>query len=172
MNILLTNRCNRRCPYCFAAERVSYTGRSDSCATSAPECISVEDFRTAIDFILRSKRPGVGLLGGEPSLHPHFPELLRHALGVGLRLTVFTNGMFPDAHIEELSTLSRDEMSHLSLVVNVNHPDISSETERQAQSRVFQSLAGACRLGCNIYEANLDLSYLVDLIRQHKLVRH
>ena len=62
-NILLTQKCNQKCPYCFA----SYNEGNDY--------ISKENFVKAIKFLKKTPGEKIGLLGGEPLLHPEFAEL-------------------------------------------------------------------------------------------------
>ena len=60
-NIMLTDSCNLRCPYCFANEFVG-GGKNE---------ISEEAFEKAARFILGDgKQSFVGLIGGEPLTHP------------------------------------------------------------------------------------------------------
>lgn len=171
MNILLTNTCNRRCPYCFAAERISYTIEEEGEAKPAPKFISRGDFEAAVAFAVLGRQPVVGLLGGEPSLHPEFVDLLLHAVDAGIRPKVFTNGMFPKKHLERLVALE-PQQRRFTFIVNLNHPDITSAREREAQERLFEAMPRDCQLSCNIYDSDLDLTYLVETITRFGLRRH
>jgi len=79
MNILLTNSCNRGCKYCFAIERISHQTPDASPPRPPHEAreISTENFMKAIRFAKKSGQKVVGILGGEPSLHTHFTDLLQ-----------------------------------------------------------------------------------------------
>ena len=64
-NIMMTDVCNLRCPYCFANEFVNKDTNE----------ISEENFRKAVDFIVGDgSHSSVGLIGGEPTVHSHFEE--------------------------------------------------------------------------------------------------
>jgi len=65
-NIMLTKRCNLKCPYCFAEEFVNKSG----------DDISIENFKVALDFALTNPHEQIGLIGGEPTLHNNFKEIL------------------------------------------------------------------------------------------------
>ena len=84
-NIMLTYRCNLHCPYCFANEFVNKQNTD----------ISVSNFRKAVDFLTRTGTASIGLIGGEPTLHPAFQILMemliadRRISGVTLYTKVF-----------------------------------------------------------------------------------
>lgn len=78
--IHLTNRCNLRCPHCYASSSV---GRKD-----LPTPLV---FRL-IDELAQQSAKKVILSGGEPLLHPDFRKILEYASFRGLSLTVLTNG--------------------------------------------------------------------------------
>ena len=69
-NLVITRSCVRHCPYCFASE---YMDKADA-------CMSWDDYIYALDFMARSKVDAVAVMGGEPSLHPHFVEFIEYAL--------------------------------------------------------------------------------------------
>ena len=101
MNVLLTGKCNRRCPYCFAAARISFpTGVRAADPAAPPEFISEADFQAVLDFVRRGREPVLGVLGGEPSLHLGFVDLLGRAWTAGLETKVFINGLWPEDRID------------------------------------------------------------------------
>jgi 7,8-dihydro-6-hydroxymethylpterin dimethyltransferase len=86
-NLDLTNRCNLRCPYCFANAAVQpYVYEPD-----------LEKIREMIDraLELRPKRmQAVQFSGGEPTLSPHFLEACRLVKARGINMIqVATNGI-------------------------------------------------------------------------------
>jgi radical SAM protein with 4Fe4S-binding SPASM domain len=78
----ITRRCNLRCIHCY----------SDSDAREYPGELTLEQCHAVIDDLARFGVPALLLSGGEPLIHPHFFELASHARGLGLRLTLSTNG--------------------------------------------------------------------------------
>ena len=83
----LTNRCNLRCPFCFA----------NSAVTGKVYEVSLEQVRQMLELI-RSVRPApspcLQYSGGEPTLHPDFIECLRLAKQAGFaQIQVATNGI-------------------------------------------------------------------------------
>ena len=61
-NILLTYSCNLRCPYCFANE---FVGKENT-------DITIENLLKVVSFITRTGPANIGLIGGEPTLHPGY----------------------------------------------------------------------------------------------------
>jgi uncharacterized radical SAM superfamily Fe-S cluster-containing enzyme len=88
MTILdLTNRCNLRCPFCFANANVQdyvYEPGLDQLKAMMDQTLD-----------LRPKRlQAIQFSGGEPTLSPHFLEICRHAKTKGFRMIqAATNGI-------------------------------------------------------------------------------
>ncbi len=81
----ITNACDLRCPICFTYNRTDQTF-----------FMSEEAFVEQIDFVIDAAGPVdlVNITGGEPTLHPELPRLLRHARRPEIgRITVNTNGL-------------------------------------------------------------------------------
>ncbi len=82
VDLYVTSQCNRRCTYCFLP-----TGFFTSGAR-----MSLDAFSGVVTWCLRYGVGEVTLLGGEPSLHPSFAEMVATACGRGLDVRVVTNG--------------------------------------------------------------------------------
>ena len=79
----LTTRCNLHCRHCYA---------DAGPAAPAQGRMALDDWRAAIDEALDLGVRAVQFIGGEPTLHPHFRELLAHAAKASLELVeVYTN---------------------------------------------------------------------------------
>ena len=81
--------CNLRCPFCHNASLV--LPREDS-----PPGMSIAEF---LDFLRKRKNrlQGVCITGGEPTLHPDLPDLLRQIHLLGYEVKLDTNGTHPEA---------------------------------------------------------------------------
>lgn len=106
LTVELTNSCNLHCPYCLRDEDALYHHRA--------EFIPVELVRS----ILRQARDvagitEVGFTGGEPTLHPHFAELIGACGSVGIKASFVTNGWHFQKLWPKLLT-HRDTLSHIS----------------------------------------------------------
>lgn len=121
MNLLLTNKCNQRCPYCFLAGTLDHVDK-------AMEEISIDNFEIALkyarEFLDFGLKKRINLLGGEPTLHSRFEELLRKAIyqktkdnaDVIFPVHVFSNGLFD---IDLARFLAKEPCG---LLLNVNEP--------------------------------------------------
>jgi len=174
MNILVTNSCNRKCPYCFAQERISYQAgdAGETAVGKAPARISLADYRIALNFAKASGEQRVGLLGGEPSLHPNFIELLDEAWNLGLQTSIFTNGTWSPRLIADFQARVRDGKRRANIIVNVNHPDDTPAAEREAQEYLLSRLGRFCTLSFNIYREDFEPFFLVDLIKRFNGAGH
>ncbi|MDX9787128.1 MAG: radical SAM protein [Desulfobacterales bacterium] len=81
MEIEFSLRCNFRCAYCYAPHENYFKDE-----------LTVVEIQSAI---LQAKAIGaekIIILGGEPSIYPHTPELIRFIHALGLQTEIFTNG--------------------------------------------------------------------------------
>ncbi|MBQ7906787.1 MAG: radical SAM protein [Clostridia bacterium] len=152
-NIALLNRCNLRCPYCFAD---SYTGE-------ARQDIDLNTLVSLLDFCASDGK--VGIIGGEPLLHNNISEImeiLRHDRRFH-SITIFTNGIFLEKIADFLSYPA------FSLLINVNsRRDIGEKSFEKIKSNISLCLEKMDKervgLGINVYEENQDFSDLLELI--------
>lgn len=77
----LTSRCNLSCRHCYLS--AGPNGRAE---------LGKDVVRRALDDFAAAGGLSVTLSGGEPLLHPDWSSLAAHAVGLGLRATVATNG--------------------------------------------------------------------------------
>ncbi|WP_147944533.1 radical SAM protein [Microbispora sp. CSR-4] len=77
----LTGRCQLACTHCYA----------DSSPTGSHGTMTAEDWHRVITQGAALGVRQAQFIGGEPTLHPHFAELLTHTLEAGVSVEVFTN---------------------------------------------------------------------------------
>jgi MoaA/NifB/PqqE/SkfB family radical SAM enzyme len=82
VDMYITSQCNRRCTYCFLPRDFFAAGMR----------MNMEDFAGAVSWSQLHGASEITLLGGEPSLHPSFPDMVALTSGLGLRVRVVTNG--------------------------------------------------------------------------------
>ena len=158
-NIMLTYRCNLHCPYCFANEFVNKE-KTD---------ITLGNFLQAVSFMTRAEPTRIGLIGGEPTIHPGFGTfmdlLAAHPRVYGV--TVYTNGLLTDRWIPQLTRKT------VKLLVNVNSPLVIGEKafdtiRRNLDALIFeQGMKEQIRLGINLYSNDMDYTYIMDLLRRY-----
>ncbi|MEU0689542.1 radical SAM protein [Streptomyces uncialis] len=82
LSMEITARCQLTCPsHCYAQAGPT---RGHGSMTGA-------DWHRLIDEAAALGTTTVQLIGGEPTLHPDFSDLVRHAVKVGLRVRVYSN---------------------------------------------------------------------------------
>lgn len=97
VNVLLTNFCNQNCAFCFAAQEMANKriGRQ----------MSLVDFKkTVLKIKKEGKNQSIKLLGGEPTLHSHFREVIDFGLKHLNHIQIFTNGIFNQSLTDFLIT--------------------------------------------------------------------
>jgi MoaA/NifB/PqqE/SkfB family radical SAM enzyme len=82
VDVYITSQCNRRCTYCFLPSDFFASGLR----------MTVDAFSDVVTWCVRNGVDEITFLGGEPSLHPSFPEMVSHASDRGLNVRVVTNG--------------------------------------------------------------------------------
>ena len=82
VDVYVTSQCNRRCTYCFLPSDFFASGMR----------MSVEAFSDVVAWCLRYSVDEITFLGGEPSLHSSFADMVSLASGRGLDVRVVTNG--------------------------------------------------------------------------------
>src|SRR5512147_2414606 len=111
-NLVVADVCNMKCAFCFARD---YLDASN--ADSAPRFIALDVFEQQLDFLARSGINEIRLIGGEPTLHPHFPELIAAAQQIGKHIVVFTHGLLSETVMACLESLPVEQCT---VLVNVN----------------------------------------------------
>lgn len=150
MNILLTTHCNLDCGYCFA----------QSIRSEKAE-MSLEEFKVLVSTLTPEKDP-VRLMGGEPTLHSHYPEIIRMLKAQKYHVVVFTNG---------LHKVLRTTSPYLPdrILMNVNDWESYSRAQRAAIRKNLSFLGGRAGLGYTILETQFDLSVHRALILENHL---
>jgi sulfatase maturation enzyme AslB (radical SAM superfamily) len=160
-NVLITNQCNRTCSYCFAKKEINQS-RQKSRDRKMQAHMCLEDFDRVIEFFRRSEMKIMRILGGEPTLHPHFPQVVDKAINAGFDVLLFTGGLVSS---RVCGYLKKIDPKRLTLIVNVSCTnDTSKPGEFERVTRTVQRLAEFSMLGYTIYDLNIDSSFLIDLV--------
>ncbi|MFR4579820.1 radical SAM protein [Clostridium sp.] len=162
-NIMLTYGCNLKCPYCFANEFVN----------KKSNYISKENFIKAINFLTHDDVARVGLIGGEPTLHPYFKDFLEYLIENRRvsETTIYTNGILLNNYINQVIT------PKFRLLVNCNSPkEIGEDAFEKLRSNLDvlinkHYMRERINLGINLYSDDLDYSYIIDLLKMCGLHR-
>jgi radical SAM protein with 4Fe4S-binding SPASM domain len=155
-NLTVSAVCNQHCPYCFTSDHLGDSRVSRS-------FLEVRDFDARLDFLDRSGIDQVRLLGGEPTLHPEFPRLIKHAQARDKKIVVFTNGLMPEEPLACLEELSAKECN---VLVNVNEPAEAGEETIKRQRTTIRRLGERALLGFNIYRTDFQPDFLLSLVAE------
>lgn len=161
MNIMITTQCNLDCHYCFARESSS-RGRQE---------MSLPIFKKALEFVKGDKYiEFVGIIGGEPLLHPQFQDIIMYILNdknIG-KVRIFTNGLLLERYKELLFN------KKISIVINCNSPqDMGIANYKKLINNIdlFMSKKRKSQIdfGINIYDIKKDYSYFLEIIRKYNV---
>jgi len=84
----LTNACNLNCPYCYIEEKNSTRKKR------LPHELTLEETLQVIDVFHFLGAKTVDLVGaGEPTIDPHFKDIVTHIHALGMTTSLFTNGI-------------------------------------------------------------------------------
>lgn len=96
--LMLSNRCDLRCHgchYAYTHTRGPWVGHADKPQDSVSSG-DLMDFDLACSILSQLAATGVKSVtlsgGGEPSVHPRFDDIIKHARAVGLELGIYSHG--------------------------------------------------------------------------------
>ncbi|RJQ61048.1 MAG: radical SAM protein [Stygiobacter sp.] len=118
-SIDLTNACNLNCPYCYIEEK-----NSERKVRKPNELTLVETLRI-IDDLKNCGAKTINIVGaGEPTIDPHFEEIINYIHSKGLTTVLFTNGI-RFVYYQKLLRLLYDR--NVSIVLKYNFTDAKNQ---------------------------------------------
>ncbi|HEV7888741.1 MAG TPA: GTP 3',8-cyclase MoaA [Acidimicrobiales bacterium] len=148
LRISVTDRCNFRCTYCMPEEGMEWLPRS--------EVLTFEEIaRVARICVERFGFDGIRLTGGEPTVRAHLPVLVEKLAGLGVDLSMTTNGA-------TLRLLAEDLRAAGLRRVNVSLDSLRPErflalTRRDALDKVLDGIDAAIEAGFDPVKVNCVL---------------
>ncbi|MFA9189223.1 GTP 3',8-cyclase MoaA [Flavobacterium magnesitis] len=94
LRISLIEKCNLRCTYCMPAEGIALTPKKELMTADEVFAIAQTFVNKGVDKIR--------LTGGEPLLRKDFPEIIEKLAQLETEISITTNGILIDRHIEVL----------------------------------------------------------------------
>lgn len=156
-NIMINSNCNLKCKYCFANDFVN----------REIDDISIGNFQSAIDFIKRdTNKAFIGIVGGEPTLHPRINEILDIAINDAAvqDITVYSNGLL----LERIMTKLKNPKVHV--LINCNSAgDIGEASFEKMKQNIKTAVEEngmneKIHLGINLYDTKMNIDYIFDLL--------
>ena len=165
-NILLTQKCVRSCPYCFAKKQMN--------EGDAGDIIKWEDLVYLADLFIGGGCREMRFLGGEPTLHPQFADFLAYSLKRGFSVTVFSSGIMSDKIKDGLRQVYRtipEAAKNVSFLCNLNDPELSPASETRRVEEFLEEFGAWVMPGFNIYRKDFSLDFLFRYINRYGLRR-
>jgi radical SAM protein with 4Fe4S-binding SPASM domain len=166
MNLLVTDYCNRACPYCFARNKVRV---NEEISSFSGKSISLENVDVYLDFLVRSQEEVFKILGGEPTLHPQLPEIIERGIAKSLKVEIFTNGLWPKLFRDYWR---RKRTVEVEFIINTNEPSLQKSWENDLQYECFEIAGQQACIGFNLYREDFNLLFAGDLIDRFSLKRN
>lgn len=161
-NIAIVNYCNLKCPYCFADDMIHQKNKA----------MTLEDYQKILEFISRTPKNHIGIIGGEPTLHPDFKEILketnRYCREVNTGATLFTNGIELEQYLPYIG-------ERIGLLINCNSPEYQPSEAVAKQRKTLDHLYelswfdNKATCGCNIHPGVEDYSFIWELVDAYHL---
>lgn len=161
-NIVITDKCNLHCPYCFANDFVN--------KSKVVHEITIENFKKALDFALSENSERVGIIGGEPTLHSKFSEILTLLINDDRvkKVLIYTNGINLNRYFHLLQN------PKFQFLVNCNSP---KQIGTKLYNRLVLNLVKLAEydkgnnlnrftIGYNIYYPIFEYDYIIDLMKK------
>lgn len=162
LNILITNFCNQNCSFCFASSQMA-----DKVIKKE---MSLSDFKKTL--LKMKKNPEirvVKLLGGEPTLHSHFKEIVDLSLKDFSHVQIFTNGIFSD----DLARFLITKTPKVAFTFNVITPGFLLNPKiRLLVSQRIRELAKKTRITLSLtFDMNSDMDLVFKAIGPETLAK-
>ena len=165
-NIAIVSYCNLRCPYCFADDMID----------TQHKVMDMDTFRYLLQWLARTPMMNhVGIIGGEPTLHPHFRDILREVNTWCRELrgsaTLFTNGICLDQYVPDIGNA-------IGLLINVNAPENMSPEKWRMLNNTLEHLnllgwfipgRAKANIGCNIWADRDNYDFIWEIVDRYQI---
>lgn len=102
----ITSKCNRNCGYCF--------GPLEN------DTLSIKEIYKIIDNLYFLGVKQIGITGGEPLIHPYFPDIINYIYSLGIKIYLSTNCDF----FFEYEQLIKEKISILGIPIDGSTSEI------------------------------------------------
>lgn len=160
-NIIFTNKCNIKCPFCFASENNFSENRKTAKNFTISDSWKITNFISGNTF---------SFCGGEPTLNTNIIPTMESLLESGYNIHIFTNGIWPDNFYEFMVNMDSRYFNRISYLFNVLEPDFYSDTQSRRLHRTLDLINPIkAALGMTIYQSDFDYNYLIDLSDKYNI---
>lgn len=162
-NIVITNICNLQCKYCFA----------EGLKENKENFITLGELYRILSFCKTSQETAMGIIGGEPTLHPMFKQILEitgnYSVENDLDTMIFTNGIELEKFLPYIKERHR-------ILINCNSPIYQTESQYRALMSTLDAIdekgwfdykKAIC--GCNIHLDCDNYDYFWNIVKKYNL---
>ena len=168
-NIMINSCCNLNCNYCFSKKIIDNNIQNN---------ISIKEFENILQWLkpyfFTSLHESLGIIGGEPTLHPELIEILNIASSFmkdfNTSVLLFTNGINLQKKILQFIP------DNVSILINYNNlKKINQDLYNQLNSNLDLIFSlnwfnnNKVTLGLNLYNEEQDYSFFKDIILKYKI---
>lgn len=160
MKIALNNSCNSKCPYCFAGNM----------GIDKTTNITIDNFKKILNKMALDGDKLLTLLGGEPTIHPQFEEILNisneYCEMFDWNLLVLTNGV----NIYKYINLFQKNANFLINVNNINTlgpkqcEELLKSLDALRDNGFIEPQSSSVTLGCNLHIECSDYNYFWEIV--------
>lgn len=145
IKISITNACNLGCAHCYLSD----------------DDYVFLDFTSIKNLLDDAKKVGVeviDLTGGEPTMHPHFKEIVRYAHGLGFKINLSTNGL--NLNNDDLLNLLADTKIECHISLDATSEEILSRIRGEGVYAALQNTFSLLKKNCIVYTLRFSLNKL------------
>jgi pyrroloquinoline quinone biosynthesis protein E len=135
LTLYVTMKCQQDCGFCFLSRQVK----------ALPQKIGLTDWFLVMEQAFDMGVPGLAVLGGEPALYPHLPEIIKKAGELNLPLALTTNGLFLPESL--LVALEKNPNSLICLSLESPSQKLHEKIVGQSDHLVFKNLQTLSKRG-------------------------
>jgi len=128
-----------------------------------------EEVRKVMEFLTRSGDNNLRLLGGEPTLHPEFIDIVQEAFNNNFHVHIFTNGMMSRTVAD---FLGKQSPKQLSVLCNVSPQANDTKKQKEKVYYALERLGQMATLGITLTSPEIEADFLINYIDRFKLRRH
>lgn len=118
----LTEACNLRCIHCYDG---------DEHKDNPDEKLSFEEWKEILEELKEQKCKKIQFIGGEPTVYPHFFELLKYAVHIGLQVEIYSNLLL---FTEELLTFIKHNNITIHFSIYGSNPKVHDSVTNMSGS--------------------------------------
>ncbi|MGA2828738.1 MAG: radical SAM protein [Streptosporangiaceae bacterium] len=154
----LTNKCQLECVMCYA----------DSGPGGGHGAMGAHDWMGLVDQAAAAKINMMQFIGGEPTLHPRFTQIMSRALGAGLDVEVYSNLVHVTDEMWELFQSPRVSLAFSYFAKDA--PAHNAVTGRPSHKATRRNAEKAARLGIPIRAGVIDFGHVQEAVNDLKSI--